>query len=109
MLVGPVVEVVMPVIVKLEEAPQVAKGTGGAPVVAPVELQLDPFAKDNVATEPINEFPVEPRLTIPVGLTETKVPVPPVVFIIFEVLPAKFNVPEISPTLAVPLNAKATA
>ena len=43
LLVGAVVEVVIPVTIKLELAPHVAKGTGGAPVVAPLELTIAPF------------------------------------------------------------------
>ena len=101
-----VVAVVTPVIVKLEVVPHVANGIGTAPVVAPVELQFEPFAKDKVATEPTKELTVLPKLIIPVEATVTKVLVPPVVVKRLEVLPAKFNVPAIFPVLPVPVNAK---
>ena len=109
LFVGPVVEVVKPVIVKFEVVSQLAKGTGGAPVVAPVELQFDPAKNDNVATEPNKVLPSAPKLIMPVPATITNVPVPPVVVIVFKMLPAKFIVPAIKPVLLLPEKAKATA
>ena len=109
LLVAVVVEVVIPLIVKLEVVFQVANGTGGAPVVAPEALQLEPAAKFKVATLPTKLIAVAPKFTIPVEATVTKVPVPPVVVIVFEVLPAKLTVPAINPVFPVPEKANATA
>ena len=99
----------MPLIVKLEVVSQVANGTGGAPVVAPETLQFEPFKKDNVAAVPTRDIAVLPILTTPVDATVTKVPVPPVVVIVFDALPAKLTVPAINPVFPVPEKANATA
>lgn len=110
LFVGVEEEVVNPVMVRFEVAPQVAKGTGGAPVVAPLELQLEPLAKTNVAAEPTKLLPAAPRLTMPVLVTVTTVPVPPVVVRVLLVLPPNVRVPAILPIIAVPVeNAMAAA
>ena len=100
-----VIEVVKPEIVKVEEAPQVANGIAGAPVVAPLTFNADPFSKTNVAAEPVR-LPLAAAtelFTIPVLLTVTTVPVPPVVVSAFAVLPPMFKVPEILPVIPVPV------
>ena len=99
----PAVAEVNPVIVKFAVAPQVANGTGGAVVVEPEALQLEPFAKDKVATEPTSEMTEVPKFTIPVLVTVTTVPVPPVVVTVLLVLPPMVKVPAIFPVIPVPV------
>ena len=107
-MVAVVVEDVIPVIVKLEFVPQVAKGTGGAPVVAPIELQFEPSANESVATDPTKfKLLAKPKFTIPVFETVTKVPVPPVVVKLLPAAPAKLRIPEIFPVFPVPAKASA--
>ena len=102
-MVGPVVDVVKPVTIKLEVAPHVAKGTGGAPVVAPLELTVAALCIIRVAAEPTKELPAAPKFTIPVPVTVTTVLVPPVVVKVLDVLPAKVKVPAIVPVIPVPV------
>ena len=116
LFVAAVVEVVNPVIVNVEVVSQVANGTAGAPVVAAVELQLDPAKKLSVAAEPTNVLvppPVAvdvPKFTTPVAGTVTNVRVPPVVVKTFPTKPvpepAKLRVPAIKPVLSEPEKAK---
>jgi hypothetical protein len=99
LFVGPVDDAVNPLTVRLEVAPQVARGTAGAPVViAPLELQFEPFAKTRVAAEPTKcAFEVLVKFTTPVLATVTIVPMPPVVVNLLFAVPPKVIVPAILP------------
>jgi hypothetical protein len=102
-LVAVTVDEVIPVIVKFEVAPHVAKGTEGAPVVEPLALQFEPLAKTSVLVDPTSEIvDATPKLTIPVEDTVTTVLVPPVVVTKFDVLPPNVSVPDISHVFPVP-------
>jgi len=112
-LVGAAAEVVNPDIVKLDDAPHVANGIHGAPEVAPETLYADPFANTKDAADPVTlpfveMLEVAVLFIIPVLVTVTTVPVPPVVrnefeVVEFVVVPETVNVPAIVPVIPVPV------
>lgn len=113
LLVGAVEDEVKPEIVKLDDAPQVAKGIQGASVVAPDTLYADPFANIKDDADPVT-LPFVAMLVVavlfmtPVLVTVTTVPVPPVVRNEFDVVelavvPETVNVPAMVPVIPVPV------
>ena len=113
LLVGAVEDEVKPEIVKLDDAPQVAKGIQGASVVAPDTLYDEPFANTRLAVEPVT-LPFVEILVVAVLLitplleTVTTVPVPPVVIkelaeLAVELVPETVKVPAIVPVIPAPV------